>query len=113
MKEVLPRSALFVVLGHRHPNRWREMGAGAGIDSTECPLVKGRETMILATLDGGMVIGTVLLAYIAWVLYMATFRTKDFLDLMEQDRQRKRDQAERFGRATKTGFSIAKWFMSR
>jgi hypothetical protein len=70
--------------------------------------------MLLAqAADSEWIIWAVCGGYILWVLYMATFRTKDFLDLMEQDRQRKRDQAERFGRATKAGFSIAKWFMSR
>jgi hypothetical protein len=55
--------------------------------------------------------------YILWVLYMATFRTKDFMALMAQENQRKARQAAAFGKAAKVGthigFGIAKMFMRR
>ena len=69
--------------------------------------------MSLAEMDGTQIFIWMVVAAIAWVIYMATFRTEDFLKLMEKDRERKREQWKQVGSAAKTGFTIARWFMKR
>lgn len=54
-----------------------------------------------------------LVVAVLWMIYMATFRTDDFLRLMEKDRERKREQAQMLGKAAKGGFSVLRWWMRR
>jgi hypothetical protein len=53
-----------------------------------------------------------LLLALGWTLYMATFRTEDYLRLAKAEEERRKARHERTGRAlgkaVKTGFTIAK-----
>lgn len=61
----------------------------------------------------GFVIAFILIGYVAWVAFMATYRTKDFIELVKTDQDRKDRQAARLGGAAKAGFGIARFFMRR
>jgi hypothetical protein len=53
-----------------------------------------------------------LLLALGWVLYMATFRTDDYLRLVKDEEERRKARHERngklLGKAVKGGFTIAK-----
>jgi uncharacterized membrane protein YqjE len=55
------------------------------------------------------VLGVIL---VGWTLYMATFRTEDYLRLAKDEEERRKARHERAGKmlggAVKTGFTVAK-----
>jgi hypothetical protein len=51
--------------------------------------------------------------YILWLLYMATFRTKDLIDLGRAAEEQKKARAERWSGAANTGVSFVKWWFGK
>jgi hypothetical protein len=50
---------------------------------------------------------------VAWMLYMMTFRTSDFIRLVKEDQERKAKAQERRKEALKGAFVLAKWFLKK
>lgn len=62
-------------------------------------------------MDGADIFVLMFYGTFAWLLYMMTFRTSDFLALVKADEERKRRQARMLGGAARLGMGIAKMFM--
>jgi hypothetical protein len=58
----------------------------------------------------GLVIGLLCVAVIGWMLFMATFRTGDFINLMKADEERRKNSGARLGKAVKGAVGIARMF---
>ena len=69
--------------------------------------------MLLAETGNEWIFWLALLIAMVWMIYMATFRTNEFIRLMDKDRERKREAAQMLGKAAKGGFSMARWFLNR
>jgi hypothetical protein len=50
---------------------------------------------------------------VAWMLYMMTFRTSDFIRLVKEDQERKAKAQERRKEALKGAFVLAKWWLKK
>jgi hypothetical protein len=50
---------------------------------------------------------------LAWVLFMMTFRTSDFIRLVKEDQERKARAQERRKEALKGAFIVAKWWLKK
>ena len=69
--------------------------------------------MLFATSDAGNWFVWLLLGILAWMLFMMTFRTRDFLDLMKADEERKRRIAERQDRHLGLGLRFIRWWFGK
>jgi hypothetical protein len=47
---------------------------------------------------------------LVWTIYMATFRTQDFIELAKIDEERRRRLAERRDRQMALGLSLIRWW---
>jgi hypothetical protein len=56
-----------------------------------------------------VLVGGCFVVGLVWTIYMATFRTSDFIELAKLDEERKRRLAKRRDRQMALGLSLVKW----
>jgi hypothetical protein len=55
----------------------------------------------------------ILVACLAWMVYMMTFRTDDWIRINAQHREHQREVFGALGKGAKAGFGIARFFLRR
>jgi hypothetical protein len=66
--------------------------------------------MMFAVSDAENPILWILGGILVWMLFMMTFRTRDFLDLMKADEERKKRRAEERNQQLGLGLSFLRWW---
>ena len=69
--------------------------------------------MLFAAADNEWIVWAVLGGILLWMLFMMTFRTRDFIDLMKADEERKRRIAERQDRHLGMGLKFLSWMLRK
>ena len=57
--------------------------------------------------------GAMCVGLIGWMLYMMTFRTQEWRQLVQDEQERKAKRDERIGKVVKTSVGIARLFMKK
>lgn len=55
----------------------------------------------------------ILVGCLAWMVYMMTFRTDDWIRINDKHREHQREVFGALGKGAKVGFGIARFFMRR